>query len=154
MGPLIREREISSAGTQVPNDSLTLCSPVSSCYLFLPTSSEPISRLKIRIQRLGSSGTCLPNVEHDIWEWAEIPAHLGAIFASQSCPAWGTPRPPARHPRAQPQSSHPPATPSNGAGAADAFLLPTSPGRGEGRPKDGRHHSCQRGGSVQVLQLI
>lgn len=89
MGPLIREREISSAGTQVPNDSLTLCSPVSSCYFFLPTSSEPISRLKIRIQRLGSSGMCLPRIEHDLREWAEIPAHLGAIFASQSCPAWG-----------------------------------------------------------------
>ena len=53
LGPLILERGISSAGTQVPNNSLTPCSPVCSFYLFLPASFESISRLKICIQILG-----------------------------------------------------------------------------------------------------
>lgn len=52
LGPLILERGISSSGTHVPSDSLTPCSPVYLFYLFLPTSSEPIFRLKICIQSL------------------------------------------------------------------------------------------------------
>lgn len=168
-GPLILERGISSAGTHNPSDSLTSCSPVYSFYLFLPTSFEPIFRMKICIQR--------PRV----WECASPMSHttprdglrslqgLEPALVPRAALPEGTLQPPAWHQLAQPphaslpclhtsgtkcwQSSHLPATPGSRAEAVDAFLLPASCGREDGRPKDGRHRSCQRGGSFQILQL-
>lgn len=102
LGPLISERGISSAGTQVPNDSLTPCSPVYSFYLFLPTSFEPISRMKICFQRLGVWQCASPMLRTTSGDGLRSLHSLDQGLVPRAALPGGTPWPPAWHQLTQP----------------------------------------------------
>lgn len=95
LGPLILEKGISSAGTQVPNESLTPCSPVYSFSLFLSTSFETISRMKICIQAL-RAWECASSMLHTTSEDKLRSLHsLEQALVPKAALPGGTPQPPA-----------------------------------------------------------